>query len=122
MPNHVVVKRTFRIDGKDYGSLDEVPADKRDAVAKAIASIPATLPEHPAGKLTVNGHEYASSEELPATLRGLVESALSSAANVRIPEAHPDEEPSAEPVIPLRTIILGAGVIVLLALVARLMF
>jgi hypothetical protein len=94
----VVVKKRIRVDGKDYASLDEVPADKRDAVAKATAE---------------NG------DEIPATLRGLVESALSSAATARIPEKHPDEPIQVEPVTPLRTIIVGAGVILLLALVAR---
>jgi hypothetical protein len=112
MSGNVVATRPIRVDGKDYASLDEVPADKRDAVATAIASPPQE-------KLTANGSEQAGGDEVPATLRGLVESALSAAATARIPEKHPDAPVQVEPVTPLRTIIVGAGVILLIALVAR---
>jgi hypothetical protein len=74
---NVVVKRKIRIDGKDYESLDDVPADKCEAVAKALDSIPSSASGHLAGKLSIDGHTCTTEAEIPPAVLGLVEGALS---------------------------------------------
>jgi hypothetical protein len=99
-----LVKKTIRIDGKDYESLDDVPQETRAAVEKALAT--ASDPAAQTGvKLTVNGHTYASADELPAPLRTIVQGAVAYAAKkaaAESTEAQPwaDTSDTSQPVRP----------------------
>ena len=122
MSLHVVVKKNIRIDGKDYASLDEVPADKREAVAQAIASIPTNAAAHRTFRLSINGHEYTSREEVPPALRGLLEGAVSTAVEVSTKDESRADAIRPEPLLSPRAIAIAALAILLLALVARHLF
>jgi hypothetical protein len=83
------------VDGKEYESLDQVPAEFRGAIEKALAS------GTPSTTINVNGKTVASADDLPpllrAIFRGVAEiaeksasgdaSALSDAASVSPPGA-----------------------------------
>jgi hypothetical protein len=96
MSVNVVVKTNIRVDGKDYASLDDVPEDKRAAIAKALASIPSTVPIDVSGKFTLNAGTTPTEERPGGSIR-------------------------LEFVLSKSTIVVALGVILILALIARFM-
>ena len=75
------VKRKYRINGKEYGSLEEMPEDVRAIALKAMDS-----PRAPSGgtqsgpsKIVFNGVEYASVDDMPTYARNLYERAVEAA-------------------------------------------
>jgi hypothetical protein len=69
-------KTKIKINGKEYGSMDEVPEQYREKVRGALNSAGAA--GH--GKLVVNGTAYDSVEAMPPDARELYEEALVKAA------------------------------------------
>ena len=98
MITNVTVKTTIRVNGRVYGSVDEMPADVRQAYERALASMGATTAEKMASgstqtklvskdggttaltatktTLRFNGQEYGSVDEMPATVRHLFEGVM----------------------------------------------
>jgi hypothetical protein len=80
---NVNVKRKFKINGKEYGSIEEMPPDIRNAFEKAMASQagsgqqinPATMQT----KIIFNGTEYQSVDAMPQDVRQLYEKVLKAA-------------------------------------------
>ncbi|MCX5786568.1 MAG: hypothetical protein NTX59_12870 [Elusimicrobia bacterium] len=73
---NIDIKRKFTVNGKEYGSLDEVPEEDRQILQNALG---------PAGlgavrrKFTVNGTGYDSLEAMPLDVRASYEEALKKA-------------------------------------------
>lgn len=80
---NVNVKRKFKVNGKEYNSIEEMPQDIRNAFEKAIASKtgsgqqvnPATMQT----KIIFNGTEYQSIDAMPQDVRQLYEKVLKAA-------------------------------------------
>jgi hypothetical protein len=101
------VKKTFKVDGREYDSLDQVPAEVRSKVEQALAA-----GWHAEGKVTVNGKTYASLDDVPQPLRALVRGATSLAVR----RADPTR---AEPVVTLNKILFAVGAAAMLYWIAR---
>ena len=86
---NVNVKRKFKINGKEYNSIEEMPPDIRSAFEKAMASQtgsdqqanPATMQT----KIIFNGTEYQSIDAMPQDIRQLYEKVLKSAETETAP-------------------------------------
>jgi len=80
---NVNVKRKFKINEKEYNSIEEMPPDIRNAFEKAMASQagldyqanPATMKT----KIIFNGTEYQSVDAMPQDVRQLYEKVLKAA-------------------------------------------
>jgi hypothetical protein len=80
---NVNVKRKFKINGKEYNSIEEMPPDIRNTFEKAMASQagsdhqanPATMQT----KIIFNGTEYQSIDAMPQDVRQLYEKVLKTA-------------------------------------------
>jgi hypothetical protein len=80
---NVNVKRKFKINRKEYNSIEEMPPDIRNAFEKAMASQagsdhqvnPATVQT----KIIFNGTEYKSIDAMPQDVRQLYEKVLKAA-------------------------------------------
>jgi hypothetical protein len=79
----VNVKRKFKINGKEYNSIEEMPPDIRNAFEKAMASqVGSGQQANPATtqtKIIFNGTEYQSIDAMPQEVRQLYEKVLKSA-------------------------------------------
>ena len=77
---NVNVKRKFKINGKEYNSIEEMPADIRNAFEKAMSSQAGTInPAVTQTKIIFNGTEYPSIDAMPQDVRQLYEKILKSA-------------------------------------------
>jgi hypothetical protein len=79
MSIRVNVKRTIKINGKEYGSLDEVPEGLRDAVSRALAGSAPGGPSDASGvrtRVVFNSVEYPSIDAMPQEVRQLYESVV----------------------------------------------
>lgn len=69
------VKNKFIVNGKEYGSVEEMPPEIRDAYKKAITGSPGSgssgTVETEKTKLVFNGKEYASEDDMPQEEREL---------------------------------------------------
>jgi hypothetical protein len=71
------LKTKIRINGKEYESVDEMPADARQAYERALskftagAGSAASQPGSSSGKIVFNGDEYGSVDQMPADVRGM---------------------------------------------------
>ena len=80
---NVNVKRTFKVNGKEYNSIEEMPPDIRNAFEKAMASQAGT--DHHVNlsmtqtKIIFNGTEYQSINAMPQDVRQLYEKVLKAA-------------------------------------------
>jgi hypothetical protein len=83
MKVNVSFKHKFKINGKEYNSVEEMPPDIRNAFEKAMASQasaaqqlnPATMQT----KIIFNGTEYQSIDAMPQDVRQLYEKVLKAA-------------------------------------------
>ena len=75
----------FKINGKEYHSMEEVPENMREAVKKAMASRSGSG-QAASGithkKIIFNGTEYDSVDAMPQDVREIYEKALSSAEGI----------------------------------------
>jgi hypothetical protein len=87
---NVNVKRKFKINGKEYNSIEEMPQDIRDAFEKAMASKTGFgLQMNPASvqtKIIFNGTEYQSIDAMPQDARQLYEKVLKAAETGTAPD------------------------------------
>jgi hypothetical protein len=80
---NVNIKRKYKIKGKEYNSLEEMPPDIRNAFEKAMASQKASgqpvSPSPMKNKIIFNGTEYQSIDAMPQDIRQLYEKVLKAA-------------------------------------------
>ncbi len=69
------VKKTFKINGKEYHSVEEMPEDVRKAYEKAMGGLRSAV----GNKIVFNGKEYHSVEEMPEDARQAYEKAMAGA-------------------------------------------
>ena len=117
---NVVVHKKIVVNGQEYESLDQVPAEARAAIEKVLGGN-ATA----ATKMTVNGHTYGSEKDLPAPVRavvnGLALMALKKAESAS-PEVSPVGEVRTEPVVSLKKIVFVVAAAALVIWLARAIF
>jgi hypothetical protein len=74
------VKWKFKVNGKEYGSVDEMPGPVRDAYEKAGKNAPG--PGHrpilsaTTTKIVFNGQEYSNVDAMPADIRQMYQSIM----------------------------------------------
>ena len=71
------VKYKFKVNGKEYGSLEEMPAPIREAYEKAVANSKGI--EHgniSQGKVIFNGQEYENVDAMPADIRQMYDTIM----------------------------------------------
>jgi len=77
------VKRTFKVNGKQYNSIEEMPHAIREAFEKAMASQAGSshhaAPATRQTKIIFNGVEYQSIDAMPQDVRQLYENVMSAA-------------------------------------------
>ena len=86
---NVNIKRKFKINGKEYNSIEEMPPEIRNAFEKAMASKsgegqqinPATMQT----KIIFNGMEYQNIDAMPQDVRQLYEKVLKAAETGNAP-------------------------------------
>ncbi|MCX5848608.1 MAG: hypothetical protein NTW65_04085 [Deltaproteobacteria bacterium] len=87
---NVNVKRKFKINGKEYNSIEEMPADIRSAFEKAMVSQAGSghqaNPTINQTKIIFNGTEYKSIDAMPQDVRQLYEKILKSAETGSAPD------------------------------------
>lgn len=77
---NVNVKRKFKINGKEYNSIEEMPPEIRSAFEKAMASQSGTVnPAVTQTKIIFNGTQYQSIDAMPQDVRQLYEKVLKAA-------------------------------------------
>lgn len=74
MQTKINIKKTYKINGQEYDSLEDVPAEIREALWQA-ATASSAVPT----RITVNGVEYDNAEAMPPEIRSLYEGALKAA-------------------------------------------
>ncbi len=83
MKVNVNVKRTFKVNGKVYNSLEEMPDDVREAFKKATATDSLggyeAAPGTPRTRIIFNGTEYEGIDAMPPDVRQVYEQALRAA-------------------------------------------
>ena len=120
------IKKKITVNGKEYDSLDQVPAELRDKLRNALKSGTA-----PKTTIVINGTTYGSADELPTTVRAIVGGVTSLAldrmaeAAGDTPEAPGSPDPAAdavrpEPVLFLGKVVLAVGIAAFLFWIARL--
>ena len=80
------VKYKFKVNGKEYGSLEEMPAPIREAYEKAVANSKGINTEiFLSGKVVFNGQEYESVDSMPADIRQMYETIMKTVKSGEIP-------------------------------------
>ena len=83
MKSSINVKRTFKINGKEYNSTEEMSAGLRETFKKAMASHADSArridPAAARTKIVFNGTEYESIDAMPQDVRQLYEKILKAA-------------------------------------------
>ncbi len=77
---NVQLKWKLKVDGKEYGSVEEMPANIREAYqrAKGTSRIAAT-------RIIFNGQEYESVEAMPPDVRQVYDGVMKAAETGKIP-------------------------------------
>lgn len=79
MSINISIKKKFVVNGREYGSIDEMPDNIRDAYRKAMEGLDAgrSSPPPPASaRIVFNGQEYADTEAMPPDVRQAYESIM----------------------------------------------
>lgn len=76
----VTVNHTLTVNGKEYGSLDEMPEELRRAYERAVGNAQgvAGLIQR-ASKIVFQGNEYGTAADMPGDVRKLYELAIAAA-------------------------------------------
>lgn len=70
------VKYKFKVNGKEYGSLEEMPAPIREAYEKAVKAKGIEHENISSGKVVFNGQEYESVDSMPPDIRQMYETIM----------------------------------------------
>ena len=122
----VDVKRKYKVNGKEYNSIGEMPPEVQAALKDAMDSGPSTFKgAWPAittsASITFNSTEYPSVEAMPPDVRSLYEAALRSAGVEQVPAGcvvgHIQAPGASKPVTP-EPAFSGRGLVISVVLVA----
>jgi hypothetical protein len=84
----VNVKRKFIVNGKEYGSVEEMPEAIRQAYEKAVANTgsrePGNITSIASSKIVFNGQEYASVDAMPPDVRQMYETVMKTVSEGKI--------------------------------------
>lgn len=80
LKTNLSIKKKIVVNGHEYGSVEELPDDLRQAYNRAMS----TVPELSKAKIVFNGREYGSKEEMPSEVRSIYEIAMA-AAKMKFP-------------------------------------
>jgi len=69
---NVSVKRKIVVNGHEYGNVEELPGDLRQAYDRAMSAMPGSSKV----KIVFNGKEYESKDEMPSDVRRIYEGAI----------------------------------------------
>lgn len=101
MPANINVKTKIIVNGKEYGSPDELPPELRKSYDQAIANKSAYPQMHITGnsKVTFNGQTYNSRDEMPEEVRHIYDNAMDALDKDHggIPDAPQTGEPAVPP-------------------------
>jgi len=79
------VKYKFKVNGKEYNSLEEMPAAILEAYKKAVGKRAGleqgNLQSISSGKIVFNGQEYESADSMPADIRRTYETIMETVKN-----------------------------------------
>jgi len=91
MKININVSRKFKINGKEYNSIEEMPDDVRETFEKAMAS--KSGPDHQLNSATVrttrinfNGKEYQHIDSMPPDVRNVYEKVMKAAESGALPD------------------------------------
>jgi hypothetical protein len=120
------VKRKYIVNGNEYHSIEEMPADIRQAYERTVASKGAEFSA--TSRIIFNDREYSTPDEIPPDVRELYDKALSAVDlnDIQRMAPAPHLEPhSNAPIEPTKSgfskrLLLLAGAILLLFLLAYL--
>ncbi len=148
MSLNIEIRKKIVVNGKEYGSLEELPADVRETYRQAVArlgesggrqlSLSLSMP----GPITFNGKEYRDEAAMPPGVRETYRDLMKAvegggAATVSRSEMKIDlkrdrpgaalPQPGARPIVPgmsapFRKILLAAGILLLLFEIALRIF
>jgi hypothetical protein len=88
VPENLMVKTKFRVNGQEYASLDAMPPAVRQAYERAMASVQNGPPRglvslsssstntHVRSKITFNGQEFDSAAPMPPAMRKLYDDVM----------------------------------------------
>jgi hypothetical protein len=92
MPTNISVKTTIRVNGQDYGSVNDMPPEIRQAYEEALAlmggakhggfldklgtGMRANVQMVPNAKVVFNGQEYGGVEQMPANVRRMYQAVI----------------------------------------------
>lgn len=79
----VNIRRRFTVNGREYGSAEEMPADLREAFEKAMAG--GISVQSRKTRIVFNGREYDGLEAMPAETREAYEKILQAAGSGTVP-------------------------------------
>lgn len=83
MSININIKRTIKVNGKEYSSTDEMPPEVREIFQKAMAANTGSSQQLSATvtrtKIFFNGKEYESIDKMPQDVRRLYEKVLKAA-------------------------------------------
>ena len=74
----VNIKKRFRINGREYGSIEEMPEDVRRAYEKAAQGgvLGGNRAAAQPARVVLNGQEYRSVDDMPAAIRQIYEGTM----------------------------------------------
>jgi hypothetical protein len=85
------VKYKFKVNGKEYGSPEEMPAPIREAYEKAVGNRAGleqgNIQSLSPGKIVFNGQEYESADSMPADIRRMYETIMETVESGEITSA-----------------------------------
>ena len=81
MAINISVKTRIRFNGQEYQSVDEMPAEVRQAYEKAMASLYQRNSLGSKSLVYFNGQEYSSIDAMPEDVRALYRQFMASVAN-----------------------------------------
>jgi hypothetical protein len=111
------IRRTFKINDREYRTLDEMPPDVRAAFEQSAAVGDEGIETRTDSRIVVNGVEYESTDEMPTFVRNLYEQAGKPGKGLladRAARAAGRRPTAQEPSFSMRSLLVG---IVLAALV-----
>jgi len=81
----ITTRAKINFNGQEYGSVDDMPPEVRDAYEKAMASISQTklgTVTQTRNRIVVNGQEYQSVDEMPPDVRRVYEELIANTRNL----------------------------------------
>lgn len=103
MNTNITLKTKIRVNGKEYASVEDMPADVRHAYERALSTMgggkshstfqlvrrPGDSQTASSSKIVINGQEYASVDQMPTDVRRLYDGVVATLEGDHTPGASP---------------------------------